>query len=68
MLNTSTDHPGQGALRAKGCAAYFGIGISTWWKWVKDGRVPPGIKLSPRTTVWSLEIVQGLLKGTPDQL
>lgn len=39
-------------LRAKDAAAFLGIGVSTLWKWVKDGRLPKGISLGPRCTVW----------------
>ena len=46
-----------GAMRAKACAAYFGIGESTWWGWCAEGRVPPGIKLGPRVTVWRISDV-----------
>jgi predicted DNA-binding transcriptional regulator AlpA len=28
------------------------VGESTWWGWVKDGKAPKPIKLSPRVTVW----------------
>lgn len=28
------------------------VGESTWWAWVKDGKAPKPIKLSPRVTVW----------------
>lgn len=30
---------------------------STWWKWVKEGRVPPGRKLGTKTTAWPIEVV-----------
>ncbi len=39
-------------LRAKDAAALLGIGESTFWKWVQEGRLPKGIKLSPKATVW----------------
>lgn len=29
-----------------------GMSRSNWWKLVKDGKAPKGIKLSPRITVW----------------
>lgn len=28
------------------------VGTSTWWAWVKAGKAPQPIKLSPRVTVW----------------
>ena len=39
--------------QAKYCADFCAIGISTWWKWVADGRVQPGHRLGPKTTVWT---------------
>ena len=33
-------------------AVLVNIAPSTWWKWVAEGRVSKGIKLSPRVTVW----------------
>ena len=39
-------------MRAKEAAAFLGIGVSTFWKWVKEGRLPKGISLTPRCTVW----------------
>lgn len=29
-----------------------GLAKSTVWLWVKEGKLPPGYKLSPRITVW----------------
>lgn len=29
-----------------------GLGKSTIWLWVKEGKLPKPIKLSPRITVW----------------
>jgi predicted DNA-binding transcriptional regulator AlpA len=28
------------------------VSKSTWWKGIRDGIFPKGIKLTPRTTVW----------------
>ena len=33
-------------------AVLVNIAPSTWWKWVAEGRISKGIKLSPRVTVW----------------
>lgn len=44
--------------RAKQCAEYLGIGVSTFWKWVQDGRIPAGTRLSSRCTVWSIETLE----------
>lgn len=41
-------------LRAKQAADFVGIGLSTFWRWVKEGRLPQGIHLSARCTVWKI--------------
>lgn len=49
-------------MRAKECAKFFGIGESTFWRWVALGLVPKGISLSPRCTVWPIEELQEMVK------
>lgn len=44
-------------VRAKNAALWASVSKSTWHNWVRDGRVPPGIKLSPGVTVWNLDEV-----------
>lgn len=39
----------------------MGISRSSWWKGVKDGKFPPGIKLSPRVTVWKSSDIDALI-------
>lgn len=39
----------------------MGISRSGWWKGVKDGKYPPGIKLSPRVTVWKSSQIDALI-------
>lgn len=38
--------------RARECAAFYSIGLSTWWYWTKTGKAQRGLKIGPRTTVW----------------
>ena len=47
-------------LRAKEVALYFGIGLSTVWLYVKEGKITPQ-KLSPRVTVFDIEELENLL-------
>ena len=51
----------RGAMRAKECAKFLGIGVSTFWRWEAKGIVPKGIRLTPRCTVWPVEVLQDLL-------
>ena len=39
-------------LRVKQVAKKIGIGKSTVWLWVKEGKLPEPIKISSRVTVW----------------
>ena len=48
-------------LRARGVAAYYGIGVATVWRWAKEGKLPKGTRLSPRVTVWRIEDLERLL-------
>lgn len=44
------------------------IAPSCWWNWVKIGRVPPGRKLGPRTTVWPIEAVMAIGQPQAEQV
>ena len=49
--------------RASEAAALLRIGLSTWWRWVQFGKIPPGIRLSARCTVWRRSDVFDLVAG-----
>jgi predicted DNA-binding transcriptional regulator AlpA len=38
-----------------------GVSRAYWWKGVQDGKFPPGIKLSPRVTVWKSSDIEKLI-------
>ncbi len=65
---TFDDLPKTGLLRDKQIYPFFGIGRSTWWKWVKEGKAPPGLKLGTRTTVWRAEDIRELLDDLASNL
>ena len=44
------------------CGPILPIGPSTWWDWVKQGKVPRGVKISNRITVWKLEDVLAVVE------
>lgn len=48
-------------VRVKSAAAMLDIGVSTFWRYVQQGRLPPGIHLSPRCTVWLLSDLEDFL-------
>lgn len=37
------------------------VSRAAWWKGVKDGRYPLGIKLGPRTTAWRASDIDKLI-------
>ena len=39
-------------MRAHDAAMFLGVAVSTFWRWVKEGRLPKGKRLSARCTVW----------------
>jgi prophage regulatory protein len=41
--------------------AIIPISKSAWWAGVKSGRYPKSVKLSPRTTVWSVDSIRAYL-------
>ena len=41
----------------------MGVSRSYWWKGVKDGKFPPGIKLSARVTVWRASEIDALINS-----
>lgn len=48
-------------LRVPHITERMGISRSGWWKGVKNGKYPPGIKLSPRVTVWKASEIDALI-------
>ena len=48
--------------RVKDVAARLGIGVSTWWSFVKQGKAPRGIKLGSRITVWRASEIMALVE------
>lgn len=50
-----------GVLRAKDAAAFLALGESTFWRWCQQGKLPRGIRLSARCTVWKREDLERFL-------
>lgn len=48
-------------LRVPHVTERLAISRSSWWQGVKSGKYPPGIKLSPRVTVWRQSDVDALI-------
>lgn len=50
-----------GYLRLSAVLKLYPISKSSWWQGVREGRLPSGIKLGPRTTAWRVEDIRSLL-------
>jgi len=50
------------ALRVKEAASYLGIGVSTFWRWSKEGRLPKPIHLSSRCSVWRMADLEAFIE------
>jgi len=54
-------------MSANSMAAYYDIGVSTWWEWVRDGKVPPAEKIGSNTSRWRLAEVEQALQARGQQ-
>ena len=54
--------PEQGFVRLTILAVYP-VSKATWWNGIKEGRLPAGVKLGPRTTAWRVEDIRKLIGG-----
>ena len=54
MSNTLITPYGAGAMRAHDAAKFLGVAVSTFWRWVKEGRLPNSRNFgtSSRNGVW----------------
>jgi predicted DNA-binding transcriptional regulator AlpA len=52
--------PQVGNVRANQCAAYLGIGLSTFWLYVEQGRIKAPTKYGVRVSVWDAVYIHQL--------
>ena len=58
--------PSVGKVRARQIAAYLGMGLSTFWVYVNQGRIKKPIKYGVRLSVWDAEYIHQLKReGIP---
>ena len=53
--------PQEGFVRLPQVLHVLGIGKTTFWEGIKTGRFPAPIKLGPRTAVWRVDDIRGLI-------
>lgn len=51
-------------LTAREGAAFLRIGLSTYWLWVRQGRVPAPVRLSEKSPRWRLADLRQMAGGT----
>lgn len=60
-MNTDRNSSLAGFLRLPDVLALIPVSRSAWWAGVKEGRFPPPVKLSARTTAWRRDDIQALI-------
>jgi prophage regulatory protein len=53
--------PETGFVRLPTVLKIYPVSSSAWWQGIKEGRLPKGVKLGPRTTAWRVEDIRQLL-------
>lgn len=53
--------PPEGFVRLPVIIRVMGIGKTTWWAGVREGRFPKPVKLGPRTSAWRVEDIRALI-------
>lgn len=63
MLKKSVDMvlPPEGFVRLPVIIRILGIGKTSWWCGIKDGRFPKPVKLGPRTSAWRVGDIRTLI-------
>ena len=60
--------PYEGKVRAKQAARHLAIGISTFWLYVKQGRINKPMRYGPRVSVWDAQYIRELAEnGIPEK-
>nr|CAA6826160.1 MAG: Unknown protein [uncultured Thiotrichaceae bacterium] len=59
----SNEFPHHGKVRPKQVAAFLGIGNSTVWKYVSEGKISKPMKFGARVSVWDASYIRELAKN-----
>lgn len=59
--------PHEGKVRAKQAAPFLGVGLSTFWLYVKQGRIDRPMRYGARVSVWDASYIRSLAEnGIPE--
>jgi len=61
IIDARLCNPIQG-YRAKELAKILSIHEQTLWRWVREGRIPRGVKIGEMTTVWPTHVIAAWLE------
>jgi predicted DNA-binding transcriptional regulator AlpA len=53
--------PPEGFVRLPVVVKIMGVGKTTWWCGVREGRFPKPVKLGPKTSAWRVEDIRALI-------
>lgn len=53
----------EGVMTAKEACEYLKIGNSTFYRWIAEGRIPPGKKISKRSVRWPRSTIEAVMNG-----
>ena len=56
-----------GLVRAREGAAILRVSRATFWRYVKLGMLPRGIRLTPRCTVWRVADIEAFVSRQAEQ-
>ncbi len=60
--------PPEGFVRLPTVLQVLGIGRTSFWNGIKDGRYPRPVKLGARTAVWRVEDIRALIASLSDNI
>lgn len=56
--------PDSGYVRLNVILQNVPVCASTWWNWVRSGRAPKPVRLSPGVTVWDARQVRAMMEAS----
>ncbi len=67
MIPVCEPFPYEGKVRAKQVAPFLGVGLSTFWLYVKQGRIEKPMRYGARVSVWDASYIRQLASsGIPE--
>lgn len=63
MKETTTKKQISGFLKLPEVLAIFPVSTATWYRGIKSGIYPKGIKLNKRSSAWRVEDIENLIKN-----